>query len=210
MLKQRLCSLLVLLSLSCSSVAIAQIRSATITGIVTDPQKAVVPGATVVLTNEATNVAAEFVTTDAGLFTAPLLQAGTYTVTVSLAGFATFKRTGVAVGATETVRIPVELIVSQLGETVDVTADAPLLQTDRSSVSGAVGAEMIEALPNITPRIPSPTPTSRPVRCRASRPAIPRASTRSASASTAAGSSRRSASTADARSPTTFSSTGSR
>ena len=150
MLKQRLCSLFVLLSLSCSSVAFAQIRSATITGIVTDPQKAVVPGATVILTNEATNVTAEFVTTDAGLFTAPLLQAGTYTVTVSLSGFATFKRTGLAVGATETVRIPVELTVSQLGETVDVTADAPLLQTDRSSVSGAVGAEMIEALPNIT------------------------------------------------------------
>jgi len=149
-LTQRLCSLFVLLSLSCSSVAVAQIRSATITGIVTDQQKAVVPGATVILTNEATNVTAEFVTTDAGLFTAPLLQAGTYTVTVSLSGFATFKRTGVAVAATETVRIPVELSVSQLGETVDVTADAPLLQTDRSSVSGAVSAEVIEALPNIT------------------------------------------------------------
>ena len=46
--------------------------------------------------------------------------------------------------------MPVELTVSQLGETVDVTAEAPLLQTDRTSVSGAVGAEMIEALPNIT------------------------------------------------------------
>jgi len=127
-LKQRLCSLFVLLSLSCSSVAFAQIRSATITGIVTDQQKAVVPGATVVLTNEATNVTAEFVTTDAGLFTAPLLQAGTYTLTVALTGFATFKRTGISVGATETVRVTAELTVSQLGETVDVTADSPLLQ----------------------------------------------------------------------------------
>jgi trimeric autotransporter adhesin len=117
---------------------------------VTDPQKATVPGATVVITNEATNVSTEYVTTDAGLFTAPLLQAGTYTITVSLSGFATFKRTGIVVGATETVRVPVELTVSQLGETVDVTAEAPLLQTDRTSVSGAIGAEMIEALPNIT------------------------------------------------------------
>jgi hypothetical protein len=136
--------------LSCTSVAFAQIRSASITGTVTDPQKATVPGATVVITNEATNVSTEYVTTDAGLFTAPLLQAGTYTVTVSLSGFATYKRTGIVVGATETVRIPVELTVSQLGETVDVTAEAPLLQTDRTSVSGAIGAEMIEALPNIT------------------------------------------------------------
>lgn len=150
MLKHRLCSLLILVSLSCSSVAFAQIRSASITGTVTDPQKATVPGATVVITNEATNVSTEYVTTDAGLFTAPLLQAGTYTVTVALSGFATYKRTGIVVGATETVRIPVELTVSQLGETVDVTAEAPLLQTDKTSVSGAIGAEMIAALPNIT------------------------------------------------------------
>lgn len=150
MLKHRLCSLLILLSLSWSSVAVAQIRSATITGTVLDPQKASVPGATVVLTNEATNVSAEFVTTDAGLFTAPVLQAGTYTITVTLSGFATFKRTGIAVGATETTRVSVELTVSQRGETINVTAEAPLLQTDRTSVSGAVSAEMIEALPNIT------------------------------------------------------------
>ncbi len=150
MLKHRLCSLLILLSLSWSSVAAAQIRSATITGTVVDPQKAIVPGATVVITNEATNVSAEFVTTDAGLFTAPLLQAGTYTVTVTLSGFATFKRSGIAVGATETTRVTVELTVSQRGETINVTAEAPLLQTDKSSVSGAVSAEMIEALPNIT------------------------------------------------------------
>jgi len=151
-LKQRLCSMLVLVlvSLSCTSVAYAQIRSATITGTVTDPQKATVPGATVVITNEGTNVSQELVTAEAGLFTAPLLQAGTYTVTVTLPGFAPFKRTGVTVAATETVRVPVELSVNRLGETVEVLAEAPLLQTDRTSVSGAVSAEMIEALPNIT------------------------------------------------------------
>ena len=59
---------------------------------------------------------------------------------MTLSGFATFKRTGVAVGATETTRVTVELTVSQLGETVDVTAEAPLLQTDKTSVSGAVSA----------------------------------------------------------------------
>ena len=147
---QRLCSLLVLLVLTCSSAAFAQIRSATITGTVTDPQKAAVPGATVTVTNQDTNVSAEFVTTESGLFTAPYLPAGTYTVTVTLTGFSPYKRTGVAVAATETVRVPVELTVGQLGETVSVSAEAPLLQTDRTSVSGAVGAEMIEALPNIT------------------------------------------------------------
>ena len=150
MLKARLCSLLVLASLAMSSVAYGQIRSATITGTVTDPQKASVPGATVVITEENTNVSVEYVTTETGNFTAPALQAGTYTVTVTLSGFAPFKRTGVVVASTETVRVPVELSVSGLGETVDVSAEAPLLQTDRTSVSNAVSAEMIEALPNIT------------------------------------------------------------
>ena len=148
--KARLCSLLVLASLAMSSVAYGQIRSATITGTVTDPQKASVPGATVVITEENTNVSVEYVTTETGNFTAPALQAGTYTVTVTLSGFAPFKRTGVVVASTETVRVPVELSVSGLGETVDVSAEAPLLQTDRTSVSNAVSAEMIEALPNIT------------------------------------------------------------
>jgi carboxypeptidase family protein/TonB-dependent receptor-like protein len=149
-LKQLFCSMLILVCLAWTSVADAQIRSATLTGTVTDPQKAIVPGATVVVTNEGTNVSQELVTNDAGLFTAPLLPAGTYSITVTLTGFAPFKRSGIILNATETVRVPVELSVEALGETVEVSAESPLLQTDRTSVSGAVGAEMIEALPNIT------------------------------------------------------------
>jgi len=60
-----------------TSVAQAQIRSATLTGTVTDPQKAIVPGATVVVTNEGTNASQELVTNEDGFFTAPLLPAGT-------------------------------------------------------------------------------------------------------------------------------------
>ena len=146
----RLCSIGVALGLLCASVAGAQILSATITGTVTDPSKAVVPGATVVITNQDTNVSTELVTTEAGLFTAPYLQAGTYTIEVSLPGFSGFRRTGIQLRTSETVRVPVELTVSQVGETVEVAAAAPLLQTDRTSVSGAVSAEMIDALPNVT------------------------------------------------------------
>jgi Carboxypeptidase regulatory-like domain len=132
------------------SMAPAQIRAGTVTGTVVDSSKAVVPGASVIVTNEATNVATELVTNDAGVFTAPYLPAGSYTVRVSLPGFATFVRNGIALASTETVRVTVELTVAQASETVTVAAEVPLLQTDRTSVSGAVGAEMIEALPNIT------------------------------------------------------------
>ena len=150
MLKHLSRLMLTLVCLACTSVAHAQIRSATLTGTVTDPQKAIVPGATVVITNEGTNVSQELVTNDAGLFTAPLLPAGTYSLTVTLSGFAPFKRSGIILNATETVRVPVELSVGALGQTIEVSAESPLLQTDRTSVSGAIGAEMIEALPNIT------------------------------------------------------------
>ena len=150
MLKQLSRLMLILVCVAWTSVAHAQIRSATLTGTVTDPQKAIVPGATVVVTNEGTNVSQELVTNDAGLFTAPLLPAGTYSLTVTLSGFAPFKRSGIILNATETVRVPVELSVGAVGQTVEVSAESPLLQTDRTSVSGAIGAEMIEALPNIT------------------------------------------------------------
>jgi hypothetical protein len=149
-LKWRYLLLALVASLCSASVASAQLRSSTITGTVIDPQKAAVPGASVVVTNEGTNVSEELVTNEAGSFTAPALPAGTYTVTVTLTGFAQFKRTGIAVASTETARVAVELAVSKIGETVEVSAEAPLLQTDRTSVSGAIDAEMIEALPNIT------------------------------------------------------------
>jgi Carboxypeptidase regulatory-like domain len=144
------CSLLILLTLAGASPAFAQIRSATITGAVTDPSNAVIPGATVSVVNQDTNSRTELVTNDAGLFTAPYLPAGTYSIEVSLPGFATFRRSGIAVATAETVRINADLTVSKVGETVEVAAEAPILQTDRTSVSGAVGAEMIEALPNLT------------------------------------------------------------
>jgi Carboxypeptidase regulatory-like domain len=138
------------LGLCCPAVVLAQIRSGTITGTVIDTSKAVVPGAAVVVTNEATNIKTELVTTEGGQFTALYLPAGTYKVEVTLAGFATFRRAGIVLATAETVRVPVELSLAQVGETVEVAAQTPLLQTDRTSVSGAVGAEMIEALPNIT------------------------------------------------------------
>src|SRR6185503_6911958 len=100
----------------------------TLTGTVTDPQKAIVPGATLVIANEGTNASQQLVTNDAGLFTAPLLPAGTYSLTVTLSGFAPFKRSGIILNATETVRVPVELSVGRVGQTIDVVAEAPLLQ----------------------------------------------------------------------------------
>jgi hypothetical protein len=83
MCKQLSRLMMILICVASTSVAHAQIRSATITGTVTDPQQGVVPGATVVVTNEGTNATVQLVTNESGLFAAPLLPAGTYSVTVT-------------------------------------------------------------------------------------------------------------------------------
>src|ERR1700737_1509584 len=72
----------------------AQIRSATITGTVTDQPGAVVANADVVVTNGGTNVAYKTKTTEAGQFTAPYLEAGTYTGDVRVPGFLPYRGGG--------------------------------------------------------------------------------------------------------------------
>ena len=68
----------------------AQVPSGSIVGTVTDPTGAVVANATVTVTNTGTNTSSTVKTDPAGNFTAPLLQVGTYSVTVRAAGFSTF------------------------------------------------------------------------------------------------------------------------
>src|SRR5262249_16178486 len=130
--------------------ALAQIRSGTITGTVKDSTGALVPGAAVTVTNQDTNVDTALVTTDAGLFTAPYLPAGTYAVSVTIHGFSPFKQTGILLETGQTVRINVDLKVGGVAETVDVASAATQLKTDSSTVDGAVSAKMIDTLPNIT------------------------------------------------------------
>ena len=77
----------------------AQTSLGTIRGTVFDPQQNIVPGATVVITDESTNVTREVQTDAEGLFEAPNLRPGTYTVTASLSGFKKVQRTGVVLRA---------------------------------------------------------------------------------------------------------------
>jgi hypothetical protein len=141
---------LLLLGFVFTSLAHAQIRSAAITGTVTDASGAVIPGAEVVVTNQATNIATKATTTEAGLYAAPYLPAGNYTVAVTATGFAPYRQVDVILATAQTVRVDVVLRVGAVEQSVEVTATAMQLQTDTSTVSGAVQTEMIDALPNIT------------------------------------------------------------
>src|ERR1051326_6547705 len=121
-----------------SSMLQAQIRSATITGTVKDSSDAVVPDAAVVVTQEGTGASTAIKTTAAGVYTAPYLAAGTYTVAVNAPGFVAYKQTGITLEVNQNVRVDVTLNIGATEQTVEVSAQGAEIQTDSSTVQGAV------------------------------------------------------------------------
>jgi hypothetical protein len=128
----------------------AQINSGVITGMVTDPQGAAVPNAKVEVVEDSTKFSNSAATNDSGEFTVPYLKAGTYTVTVTATGFPVFRVTGVNVVAGSTVRTDVPLRLSTVSTQVEVSATADQLQSDSTTVEGAVGEGIIDSVPNTT------------------------------------------------------------
>jgi hypothetical protein len=114
--------------------ASAQVLYGSIVGNVTDAQGGVIPGATVTITNRNTNLTRDTVTSADGTYTLPNLVPGSYDVKVALEGFREFVQTNVPVTAGQIGRIDVRLVVGALTETVTVTSDAQLLQTDKADL----------------------------------------------------------------------------
>src|SRR5436309_13712787 len=132
-----------------SSPVVAQITTGTVSGVVRDAQDAVIPGATVVLISETRGTrSAPAVTNETGTYVFPNVTPDTYTVEVSLEGFKTAQRTGVAVSGADRVGIPpITLETGVLNESVLVVGESPLVQTQSGERSYAVTAKQIENLP---------------------------------------------------------------
>src|SRR5207247_7832383 len=77
----------------------------------------------------------------------PTVQPGTYTITITLTGFRTFSRAGVVVTLNNITRVDVPVQVGQLSETVTVSAESPLLQTERAEVRAELKAKELVNLP---------------------------------------------------------------
>ena len=139
-----------LVALVAASPAFAQGTTSRLLGVVTDQTGAVVPGATVTLTNEATGVSFTTVTTGAGTYTFEAIQVGTYTVAVELQGFKKFVARGNPINISEPTTVNVKLEPGGIEQQVEVTAAAPVVQT---STSGNIGTTFeqrtIESLPII-------------------------------------------------------------
>ncbi len=126
--------------------AYAQSSQGGLRGVVKDAQ-GIIPGVTVALVNESTNISRETVTNESGEYSFPAVEPSTYTVKVSVAGFRSFERKGVRIGTQQNVGLDVVLEVGTLEETITVTADAPLIETTNASVGGVIDAAALEAIP---------------------------------------------------------------
>ena len=141
-------SLLLCFGLFASSNASAQLASQTaLVGTVTDSANLVVPGAQVVAINVGTKDTYEATTNAEGYYNIQFVRTGTYDITVSVAGFQTFKATGVEVANNQVVRTNAVMKVGGLAESVSVEAKAQVLNTDSAVISETIGQRAIVDLP---------------------------------------------------------------
>jgi hypothetical protein len=118
-----------------------------IEGTVTDPSAAVVGGATVTATNTLTNVSTVAVTTGTGHFVIPLLQPGPYNVTVTATNFETLTQANVIVDALATVSVNPKLTIGVAAQSITVTSEATMLNTDDVKLGSSMENEAYDALP---------------------------------------------------------------
>lgn len=120
--------------LSLGMPAAAQILYGSLTGNVTDPSGAAVVGATVTITQVETNQSRTTTTNDAGIYNFPTIPGGTYEVRVQAQGFRTLIRKDVVISTNTVTRVDVQLELGAVTESIQVTGEAALLQTDRAEV----------------------------------------------------------------------------
>src|SRR5262245_16393710 len=143
--------LFVVIVLSCAAGVVpasAQetVNSASVSGRVTDPQGAVIPGALVVARQIDTNVTRETITDGEGRFRFPYLKVGRYEFVVHLDGFRDARRfLTLTVGSA--FELPVSLAVGGIDATVTVTAEANVLELARSQIAGTVSEAEVKNLP---------------------------------------------------------------
>jgi hypothetical protein len=130
-----------------ATVADAQVLYSSVTGTVRDTSDASIPKAKVRITNTATNLSRESLTNDAGEFTFPSLEPGTYDVNIAAENFQTFTSKDVEAGVDQTARVNAVLRVGTVTESVVVRADVVELQTDSAEVRGQIPATELEDVP---------------------------------------------------------------
>ena len=121
------------------------VTSASVTGVVRDSTEAVVPGATVTIRNHDTNQVASTVTDERGRFRLLYLPVGDYHLAVMLSGFMT-ANANLTLGVGDQIDVPI-VLKPALSESVQVQADAPLVESRRTEVASTISPHEVEAQP---------------------------------------------------------------
>jgi len=133
------------------AVAAAQTVSSTtgaLNGRVTDNTGAVLPGVAVTISSPSLMGTRTATTNEEGQYRFPAIPPGEYTITYELSGFTTVKREGIRVGLGFTATVNIELGVATLQESVTVTGESPVVDTQATNITTNFDAEKLANLPN--------------------------------------------------------------
>src|SRR2546421_5569848 len=128
-------------------IALSQVNIGSLSGVVSDPSGAGIPGAEVVLVNTATQEKHQTTTDTTGAYSILALPIGDYSLTVSRASFHTANRTGILLSAGANVRVDVSLELGHTTQQLTVRGAPPLLETRSGSLTESVSVNVLTDLP---------------------------------------------------------------
>jgi len=125
----------------------SQTSQARLTGRVIDPDGAAIPAAEVVATNEETGVSTRSQTNEAGIYVLPFLQPGRYTITATVTGFKKYERKGLILETAQELALDIRMELGSVTEVVEVSAEAPLLESTSATVSQFLDSRVVTEMP---------------------------------------------------------------
>jgi outer membrane receptor protein involved in Fe transport len=141
------CAIGAWLVVAAASTAWAQSATASLEGTIVDQTGALMPGVTVTVVQTATGLTRNTVTDENGIFRLPLLPVGVYDLTAELAGFTSRKLPEISLTIGQTVTLNIQMAVSTLAETVNVSGGTPVIEVSRTQVSSTINELAVQNLP---------------------------------------------------------------
>src|SRR5262249_19735017 len=146
-LSEKLYGLIASLLLGLCAASVSGQSTATLSGTITDPSGAVVPNATVLIHSLATGVDRSTVSDADGNYSAPSLQPGVYTVTVTASGFARQVIQNITLAVDAHVTVNAKLSLATTGETIEVQAGTPAIETQTMTVGQVIDKTTVQEIP---------------------------------------------------------------
>src|SRR3954447_1737112 len=140
-------ALLALLAIALSADARAQLSTATLSGTITDSTGAAVPDASITLTQTDTNYVRAAKSKGDGSYREEFLPIGPYKISVSASGFKTLERSGITLSVLQNADLDLQLQIGTTGETIEVSADVPLINANNATLGRTISNVEIDNLP---------------------------------------------------------------